>query len=471
MRGGRGLRCWAVCGRLVRMETNSFAVRERDMKRWELLRRVLEGTLALVQVVPGLGVSYRQAKRLKKRAKEQGLRGVAHGNRGRPPSNKHDAGLRQRVLALSQERYGDFNDTQFTEQLAQREGIVVSRELVRRWRRQAGIKPKRRRRAPKHYRRRPRQAAEGLMMLWDGSPHHWLGRERPPCCLMAAMDDATGKVLGLRFVPRESSWAYLALLAQVLERHGVPASVYQDQHSALKRNDEFWSLAEELAGKREPTQVGAALEALDIQPIFALSAQAKGRVERLFGTLQDRLVALLGLAGVTDIEAANVYLSNGFLEAFNRQFAAAPDSAESAWRQAPPPAHRERILSLGYGATVGNDNAVRLEGLIIDIPPGPGARSYAKRPVQVRQLLDGSWRVYHQDRLIASAPATEIAELTRTRRRRKGVPAAHDYHWVSLASAPPKPPSPAPTNARADRPTLTARRAGPGRSIKATRIA
>lgn len=448
------------------METEVFAVSRREMKRFELLKQVLAGKLSLAAASPALGVSYRQAKRLKAKA-AQGPAALAHGSRGKPPCNRKPEGLRLKVLSLSQERYGDFNDTQFAEQLFEREGIAVSRETVRRWRRGAGIKPKCKRRAPKHHRRRPRKPAEGLMMLWDGSPHHWFGPDQPPCCLMAAIDDATGKLLSLRFVPHESSWAYLKLLEQVARDYGLPHSVYQDQHSALKRNDEHWTLEEELAGEREPTQVGSALRALEIEPVFALSPQAKGRVERLFRTLQDRLVAALRLEGISEIAAANAYVGNGFLADFNQRFAQAPQQPHSAWRKPPQPPDLERHLSLSYQATVGNDNAVRLDGLIIDVPPGPGKRGYAKARVQARQMLDGSWRVYYQDRLIASGPSTEIAELIRTRRRRTGVRAAHHPAWVNLASAPARPDP----KARVTRKLPTIRRAGPGRAIKATRIA
>src|SRR3990172_7250416 len=277
------------------MENRTLAVSQREIKRYEMLKRVLEGKLTLAAATGALGVGYRQAKRVKGRAAAQGLAGLIHGNRGRPPANKADEALRQRVLALSAEHYRDFNDTHFCQQLAEREGVVVSRDLVRRWRREAGIRPKCRRRPPKHRRRRPRQLAEGLMLLWDGSPHRWFGAQTAPCCLMAAIDDATGKVLALRFVPQESAWAYLKLLEEVICRWGVPASVYQDRHTIHKRADDFWSLEEELAGRQDPTQVGAALEALQIEPICALSPQAKGRVERPFRTLQDRLVAPLGL--------------------------------------------------------------------------------------------------------------------------------------------------------------------------------
>lgn len=165
------------------------------------------------------------------------------------------------------------------------------------------------------------------MMLWDGSPHHWLGKDHPPCCAMAAMDDATGKVLALFFTEYECSWGYFELLRRVLRDYGIPVSVYQDRHSALKRNDDFWSIEEELAGRQEPTQVGAALEKLGIEPIVALSPQAKGRVERLFRTLQDRLTAMLELEGITDIDRANTYIEDTFLSEFNSMFATSPEES------------------------------------------------------------------------------------------------------------------------------------------------
>jgi transposase len=452
------------------MDHEHFAVTERQMKRWQLLEKVRAGKLTLAAVTPALAVSYRQAQRLKAKVQAGGLKGLSHGNRGRSPANKAQGKLRARVLQLSQERYRGFNDTQFTEELASAEGIVLGRETVRRWRREAGITPKRRRRAPKHRRRRPRELAEGLMMLWDGSPHRWFGPDQAPCCLLAAIDDATGKVLALRFVPQECAWGYLKLLEDTIMRWGVPGSVYQDRHTIHKRPDSFWSLEEELAGRRDPTQLGAALEALQITAICANSPQAKGRVERLFATLQDRLVALLAREGITNIPAANAYVGNGFIDAFNRRFAEAPACPERAWRKAPAPAALERILSLCYPATVGNDNAVRLDGMVIDIPPGPRARSYARQRVQVRQLLDGCWRIYFQGKAIAQAPASEPVELIRVKRKRKGMPGAYDALWVNLASRPQSTPS-SPADNRVAPPTRTTRRARPGHGIGATRIA
>jgi hypothetical protein len=276
---------------------------------------------------------------------------------------------------------------------------------------------------------------------------------------MAAIDDATSKLVGLFFTEVECSWAYLELLRRVITRHGIPASVYQDRHSTLKRNDDFWSIEEQLAGRQDPTQVGSALEALGIEPIFARTPQAKGRVERAFQTLQDRLCAMLSLEGITDIARANQY-APGFIDEFNAKFSVAAADTQSAWRKIRRGLDMERILSLEYVATVGNDNAIRFDGIVIDIAPGPGNRSYAGLKAELRQLLDGSWRVYYKDELIATAPANEIVEPIRARNRRKGSRAATDSKWVYMASKPTRPVS---GN------SLT--RSGPGRQIGATRIA
>lgn len=448
------------------MALERIDISEREEKRFRLLTLEERGLVTLAEAAQAIGVSYRHAKRLKKNVRG-GIRGLIHGNKGRAPANKTAPEVRERVLELSEQKYSKFNDRHFAEMLVDLEGLNVGRETVRLMRRDARVKPKRKRRAKKHHARRPRKAAEGMMMLWDGSPHHWFGQEYAPCCLMAAMDDATGKALLLRFVDAESSWAYLDLLDGVVRRHGIPASVYQDRHSALKRNDGYWSIEEQLAGRQDPTQVGAAIEALQIEAIFALTPQAKGRVEKMLQTLQDRLVAMLDLEGIKDTQSANRYIDEYFLDYFNRRFAVEPLETVSAWRKPRRGLDIERILSLCYEATVANDNAVRLQGLVIDIPPGRGGRSYAGARVELRQMLDGSWRVYYQDMQVAAAPATEIAEPIRALNRRKRIRAAAETQWVYLASAQPKEEGTSPARTAAG----SVRRAGPGRAIGATRIA
>lgn len=444
-----------------------FTISAKELQRHSVLEMVSKAQITLVRASSLMNVSYRHAKRLKKAHDADGVRALAHQNRGRPPANKTDEGLRERIVELSKKVYADFNDTHFTEMLRERECFAISRETVRLIRRQEAIRPKRKRRAPVHHRRRPRKPCEGLMMLWDGSPHHWFGIEHEPCCMMGAVDDATGKALGLLFCEHECSAAYLELLGRVVRRYGVPASVYQDRHSALARNDDNWSIEEQLAGKQEPTQVGAALDALGIEPIFAKTPQAKGRVERLFGTIQDRLPAMLALEQITDIKPANAYIDEFFLDYYNDRFAQQPLDAHSAWRKLHRGADLDKILSLRYEATVANDNAIRFDKMLIDVPPGPGNRSYAGARAELRQLLDGSWKVYYQDKLIACAPPTELAEPIRAKRRRKGVRAGVDYQWVYLASkTQAEPPH---STAHEAKPTL--RRAGPGTTIRATRIA
>jgi hypothetical protein len=248
------------------------------------------------------------------------------------------------------------------------------------------------------------------------------------------MDDATGKILAARFFLFEGSYGYLWLLNRVVKDYGIPLSVYQDRHGSLKRNDSNWSIEEELKGRQLPTQVGAALEAFGIRPIFALSPQAKGRVERLFGTLQDRLVAELDLNGVKTMEQGNEFLDKTFIKRFNRRFSTRPQGTERAWRMPSEGMDAARAISFRYEAVVSNDNTVSLGGRVLNIPPGPQGRTYAKARVEVRQLLDGSWRVYSGDKVIAKHRTTSPNEPIRTLKR-KGQ-RLKSYSWVYLKSKP-----------------------------------
>jgi hypothetical protein len=275
------------------------------------------------------------------------------------------------------------------------------------------------------------------MVLWDGSPHRWFGQDRAPCCLMAAVDDATGKLLEAFFIGYEGSFAYLKLLDAMVTNYGIPGCIYQDQHSALHRNDDHWSLQEQLAGEQEPTQVGFALKALGIRPIFALTPQAKGRVERLFGTLQDRLIAEMGLWKIKEIQEANVFVRDVFISEYNRRFAVEPQQAQKSWHKVSKQLDLQRIISFRYEAAVANDNCIRLGDAIIDIPEGPERRGYAKARVEVRQCLDGSWRVYHKNKLIAETQPTALKEPIRAKARKTTTAKGISKHtWVYMASAP-----------------------------------
>jgi transposase len=415
----------------------TITLSRREMQRMQVLEQVVRKTHSLKAGAVLMKVCYRQAKRLLDRYRKEGPKGLAHRHRGCPAPNARGQEVRERVLGLHREVYAQFNDTHFVEMLEEREGLRIGRETVRRWLREAGIRPKRRRRPPQHRSRRPRRPQVGLLMQWDGSPHHWFGPQRPAVSLLHATDDATGTVLGALFRPQEDAVGYLQLLDMVLRRHGIPAAVYQDRHSALFRNDHFWSHEEELAGIRFPTHVGRVLEELGTRPIPAFSPQAKGRIERQGGTFQDRLIAEMALDGITEIDPANAWLERSYIARFNRRFAKAPECSGSAFRKISA-AQRYQLVSFAYEATVDNANTIRLGGLIIDIPPGPHRRSYARRRVLVRQHLDGAWSVWFEGVRIANHDPTPLREPIRgVRKRQDGDdPRARHIHQVYYETTP-----------------------------------
>lgn len=412
---------------------------EWQWKRWDVVQRVMAGKLTMPQASEILRLSLRQVRRLRRRAEREGRQAVVHGNRGRAPAHRISDATRAQILALRRTTYRDFNDTHFAEKLAREDPpIAVSARTVRRVLRAAGIGSVWRRRPRQHHRRRDRKPQRGLMLLWDGSRHAWLEDRGPVLTLVGAIDDASSELLpGAHFVTQECAAAYLQLLQTVATECGLPASIYMDQHGALKRNDDHWTLAEERRGRQDPTQVGQALAALGITPIYALTPQAKGRVERLWGTLQDRLVSELRLAGATTAAEATAVLAQYRL-AHNARFAVPPIDTAPAWRPVHATLDLSRVCSFRYDATVLKDNTVRLSGLVFDIPPGPRRRSYADTRVEVRQLLDGSWRIYDGDRVIATAPATPQRELRAHRRRKagRGAPVTAPTH-AEWAAAPP----------------------------------
>jgi hypothetical protein len=391
---------------------------QRDLHRYHTLRLVLEHRLTGAQAATALSLTERHVWWLVARLRQEGRGALVHGNRGRPSGRRLSLPVQHQILTLARGPYAGLNTTHLTEKLQAEHGLAVSRATVHRLLRAAGVARPRHRRPPRHRARRPRKAQAGHLVLWDGSPHAWLEARGPRSCLVGAMDDATGALLpGAVFVPAEDTVSYLRLLRVLVGTCGIPVALYMDRHGIFRRNDEAWTLAEELQGRQEPTQVGRALAALGIAPIYALSPQAKGRIERLWNTLQDRLVAELRLAGITTLAAANAFLP-AFTGAFNARFARPATDTAPAWRPVPRGLDLDRLCSLYTEATVLNDNTVRTQGLVLQIPPGPGGRGYAKARVEVRQLLDGTWRIYHRDRLLTIQQAVSGPPQQSLRRRR-----------------------------------------------------
>ena len=379
---------------------------ERQWRVLSLLERLNRGEVTVGEVAASLKRSRRQVQRMRKRLAGQGVAGLSHGNAGRRPKHRTSEEVREQVLMLRRGKYDGFNDQHFTEKLVEVEGLRLSRETVRRILRDAGLGSPRKRRPPKHRQRRERKAQAGQMILWDGSEHAWLEGRGPRLCLMGAIDDATGELLpGAHFTEQESTVGYLRVLRDILREKGIPQTVYGDRHSSLRRNDKHWTLEEELAGRQEPTQVGRALASLGVEVRYALSAPAKGRVERLWGVLQDRLISELRLVGASTRGQANKVLSE-YRDAHNKRFAVPPQDTQPAWRRAPSD-HTQLLdlCALHYVRKVYKNNTVRLHGHVIDIPKRPNSKyaTYAGKDVVVKHLLSGDYRVFYGEECIAWA--------------------------------------------------------------------
>src|SRR5579859_8029912 len=303
-------------------------------------------------------------------------REMAHANRGRPSHRRLPKDMATRIVQLARGTYAGFNDHHLCEKLVGREGFSLSRETLRRLLRKNGLGSPRKRRAPAHRQRRLRSARIGELVQLDGSPHDWLEGRGPRLTALGMQDDATGKILAAQFFPSETAFGYLCLLKQLLRRHGAPLAFYGDHSGVFVRNDDNWTVDEQLAGKRQPTQFGRALEQLGVTFIAANSPQAKGRVERLWGVLQDRLCSELRLAGAQDLDSANAVLRK-FIADYNRRFARQPREMASAWR--PAPDNLERICCFLHERTVSNDNVVQWEGRRFQIPQQARRFSFAGR--------------------------------------------------------------------------------------------
>jgi len=304
----------------------------REQTRLMVISEVERGEVGGREAAAVLGMSIRHFRRMVAAYREDGVVALAHGNRGRKPVNAIGEEIRQRVVDLAGSAYAGFNQQHFTELLVEREGIRLSRSSVRNILLGAGIRSPRKRRPPKHRSRRERYPKEGMLLQIDGSPHDWLQGRGPRMSLIGAIDDATGKVPYALFREQEDSHGYFLLMKGIVSRYGIPVAVYHDRHSIFEVSPddrEHQSVQEQLSGKPMLTQFGRLLAELGITPISARSPQAKGRIERLWETFQDRLVSELRLAGISTLEEANRFLE-GFLERYNARFAVPPEQSGSA---------------------------------------------------------------------------------------------------------------------------------------------
>ena len=390
----------------------------KEEKRLDVIQRVYRSELTMEKAALVLGISERQCYRVKARVSEDGAKGVVHGNRGRPCKGKLKEKIVKQIVELAKGKYKDFNDHHLSEKLEEQEQIKLSREKLRQLLRAHGIASPRKRRGVKHRSRRERRAGEGMMLQVDGSPHDWLEGRGPPMCLIGAIDDATGKVMGAFFAQAESSWGYFQLFSEVFKEHGLPQSIYADRHSV------FWTdreptLAEQLINKKPTTEVGRGLEQLGVTLILAHSPQAKGRIERLWNTFQDRLVSELRLAQAKTMQQATVVLHR-HLPVHNRKFSK-PAKAQPAWRKVRTQ-RIEQALCFKQQRTVAKDNTISLEGTVLQIPKTSSFGSHANKRVDVHVMLDGAVEFFYKTKKIAAfdSKTTHTLGLYRTNGKRQG---------------------------------------------------
>jgi len=420
------------------MRTDRITMTKREQRRALVLNRVLAEEWTQAAAAVSLGLSERHVRRLVAAYREHGPAALAHGNRGRLPAHALAEATRADVVRLARERYAGLNDAHLTEKLVEVEGLTLGRETVRRILRGAGLSSPRKRRPPKHRSRRERMPQAGMLLQADGSRHRWLGEAGPYLTLVGGIDDATGTVPWALFREQEDAHGYLLWLEQVVRRAGIPQALYVDRHSVHERHArEPLALAAEMTTGDWTTQFGRALAELGIARITARSPQAKGRVERLWGTLQDRLVGELRLASAQTLAEANRVLWD-WLPAFNARFAVPAAQPGSAYRPLPPDLALETVLCFKYLRVVGADNVVRLGEHRLQLLSSRERASYARLPVELQERLDGSVAVYHQGRCLATQPAPPTAPQLRARKAPRPQPAATPG---AGAAAPPRPPA------------------------------
>lgn len=380
----------------------------KEQRKIEVIQAVMDRRISVAEGSQVLDRSVRSIFRMLSRLRERGLKGLIHGNRGQESPRRIPEKIRQRVVFLAKGEYAGINDTHLKEILQREEGIVLGRATLRRILRAAKVPPKRKRRPPKYRSRRERKEAFGMMLQIDGSPHDWLESRGPWLTLVGGIDDATSHAWA-HFEDSETTWAYFHLMEEVFTSHGLPVSLYADRHGIFHVLKEP-TIIEQLNHTRPLTQFGRAMEELGIRVLKAWSPQAKGRIERLWRTFQDRLVVELRLARAKTKEEANAVLKK-FLPEFNRRFTVKPRKAGSFFRKPPSLSNLDRILCLKETRTVNKDHTVSFEGLILQIPPSSRWRSITGQRVQVLQLKDKSVEIVYKNRTVARFSPEAITRL------------------------------------------------------------
>lgn len=395
----------------------------KEHQKLEVLREVLEGRRTQRAAARALGLSERWIRELAHRVHREGGKGVIHGNQGQPSNRRIADRTRQKIVKIYGEKYEDFNLTHFREMLQERENMKTPpcRETLRHMLLSAGVW-RRRYDAPRHRLRRARREYEGELLQMDASIHAWLGPEHPDLALVGAIDDATGDVPCARFFEAETTEAYLWLLKSILESRGVPTAVYTDRDSVFVVNNARQVELGRAAGRAPQTQFGRALKELGIEWIPAYSPQAKGRIERLWGTFQDRLLKELRLEKIQTSAQADEYLKCRFLPKYRRQFRQPAARPGSIYRTAPSRVQIEAILCWKQSRVLARDHTFSLEANVWQVLASNKIPALTGRRVEVRRTLRGEIQAWYGPDRLSIRPAPKISPLRA---------ACPDFHYRS----------------------------------------
>lgn len=362
----------------------------QELDRLTVIEHVLAKRLPQVEAAKQLGITPRQVRRLIERYRRDGAAGLVSKKRGKRSNNACPEDLRNAVIALVRQDYHDFGPTLIAEKLDEKHDIQLSRETIRQWLRVAGIWKDRRHRRKRVHQPRYRRDCIGELIQIDGSQHRWFEERGPKCTLLVYIDDATGRLMELRFTDSETTFDYFHSTQRYLECHGKPVAFYSDKHTVFRVNNVG------ATGGNGLTQFGRALHELNIDIIYANSSQAKGRVERVNKTLQDRLVKELRLEGIDTIDTANAFLPT-FIEQFNAKFAKEPTNPTDLHRPLSELDDLDEILTWQEDRTVSRSLTVQYDRVVYLLEPTDLAKDLQRKKVRVYDYPDGTIAIKYQD--------------------------------------------------------------------------
>ena len=406
-------------------EKDMITMSREEARRLHIIHQALNKKISQTEAASVIDLSDRQIRRMIKRIREEGDEGICHRSRGTTSNHRIPKKIKGKTLKLFREQYKDFNLVHATEKLSEVHGITINDETLRLWLNEAEI-PYKRRKVKKHRQRRERRAHFGELVQIDGSHHDWFEGRGPICVFMGYIDDATNTVHG-RFYDYEGTMPAMDSMKRYIKRYGIPQSVYLDKHSTYKSWAEP-TIEEQLNGQRPMSHFEKSLEEIEIEVIHANSPQAKGRVERLFKTLQDRLVREMRLVGIKSVEEANKFLTT-YLPKYNRKFKKPAASEADLHRPALHSRELDRMLSIREERTVRNDFTIAYDGVLYQIEQATRARK-----VTVEKRHDGTLHITYKGhdlryRTITTPPAKVTTESPLLQQERKVWLPPADHPW------------------------------------------